>query len=403
MVAFQISLGIIILILIVLIISCRKAKTDTARAIRQMMLLGILITLDIMIQCICKTELASRALFGLYFVLTDWMGFGIAKFALSYTNNGKYLKHINRLFPILIFDIFYMTVNTVRPFAFQVRRIHTFIGDVFKFESQLPFVVHMVIVYFLVLFGIVVFLIKTIRCSAIYRTKYLSILLVILGIVVLNAVVMFMGDTVDISVYGYGIGGILLWYFAMKFIPSELLNQTLSAVAMESNEGIFIMDETTCAYMNAKAKTCLEIIKKSDTEGIIDVENPDTIKIYFEKIFNNCENGQLYNHDFQTEDVSYFYQISHKGLWDKKNRKIGSSVVIYDRTIERREYEIQKYNATHDHLTDLYTREHFYEMVEERIKEEGIKYLLICSDITRFKLIIELFGVKIADEVLINT
>lgn len=66
-------------------------------------------------------------------------------------------------------------------------------------------------------------------------------------------------------------------------------------------------------------------------------------------------------------------------------------------------YEKLEYRLTHDILTGAYNRHGFYTYAEEMIKSNPDKeYLLIVSDIKSFKLVNEIFGEEIADQILID-
>ena len=403
MTLFLSSLGVEIIIMIGVIFGARKNKSEMALLLKQIIGIGIVITVLVVIQTLIKGELESRFLYGMYFCATDWLMFSLAKFTLKFTDSDKYTKYINMLFPVLIFDIFFMLINSYKAFAFDVVIIDSIIGSIYKFVPLDYFIIHGAIVYSLVIFSFLILLVKAIRCPIVYKKKYFIILGIIVGIVALNTAVMYMGDTVDISVYGYGIGAILFHYFTLKHIPNELMNQTLAIIARESKEGIIIFDETVCLYANSKAQEYLRDEKLRKIDTITGMNKVDLLKQYFDEDFIEPDEDITLEKRIVDGNETFYYQSYYKKVRDKKGRVIGTSLIIYDKSEEQRELMIQKYSANHDMLTDLYTREYFIEMVGERFKSdpEG-GYYLICSDITRFKLINDLFGQRTANNILIK-
>ena len=80
---------------------------------------------------------------------------------------------------------------------------------------------------------------------------------------------------------------------------------------------------------------------------------------------------------------------------------MGSFLSIRDNTAERLALEKEKYNATHDTLTELYTKEHLFEKFAEILKENPDRnYLVIYSNISDFKIVNDIFGNQFGDFVL---
>lgn len=394
------SLFIVALILVYFLFLCRKYNTDLSKSIQTIILVGLEITVVVFLQALCKDEKLSRALFGLYFCSTDWLMFAIARFSLTYTNNERFLKYVNYTFPVLIFDVFFLGLNIWHEYAFSVVRINTFVGEIFKFVPKELFQVHGIIVYALVLFCLLVFLRKTIKSPKIYRKKFFSIFVIILLIVILNAVFMFIGDTVDFTIYGYAVGAMLFYYFSLSFIPKELMNQTISIVSQESKEGILIFDEVGCIYSNNSAKAFLRV-DEEEKDVLTGMNRGELIRKYIYPDYNEDECYRQFNTNIEEDGRTYYYKSIYRGLYDEKGNLIGTSIIIYDKTQEDEELRKQKYLASHDILTGIYNKDYFLRVAADRIQKDlTTKYVLICTDITKFSLINDLFGEKIADGVI---
>ena len=96
-----------------------------------------------------------------------------------------------------------------------------------------------------------------------------------------------------------------------------------------------------------------------------------------------------------------YFKLLFDKIIDSKKNCIGTYFVIMDITEEQTRIHDETFKANHDKLTGIYTKEHFYEMVTETLEENSTdRYLMICSDIGRFKLINDLYGTKVGDGIL---
>jgi len=393
------SLVIVEVILILQLIAARRIKTEISKSIQQMIIVGAEITLVVFLQTICTDEILSRALFGLYFCSTDWLMFIVGKFILLYTNNERYLRRFYYSFPLLIFDIFFLGLNIEHQFAFSVVKTDTLMGEFYKFVPGPLFQVHGVIIYCLVAFSLIVLAVKIVKAPFIYKKKFYFVFAVIMVIVGLNAVIMFVGDTLDFSVYGYAGGALLFYYFALNYIPGELINQTISAVSREAREGIIIFDEEVCTFANNAAMTFLKV----EGDVLLGKSKEEIIKNYLDKESGITEDDMEFNYTDSDSSEPKYYKVSYHTLYDAKGEHIGGSLTIYDKTDEDKELREQIYLATHDTMTALYNREHFFTRAEEVLANDpDTKYVIIASDITRFRLVSDLFGEELADRVIIK-
>ncbi len=396
------SVVVVAIFLICLLFLCRKNKSEMSKSIQTIIAVGTSISIIIILQALCTDEKISLALFGAYFCLTDWLMFVIARFALKYANYDKFLKLLNYAFPALIFDIFFLALNVEHQYAFSVQRINTFVGEFYKFVPGPLFQVHGVIVYFLVLICLATFLIKTIKSPGIYKKKYYTFFVIFLLLVILEGAFMFIGDTVDFTVYGYAGAAALLYYFTLSFIPKELMNQTISIVSQESKEGIIIFDEAGCIFFNNAAKSMLRL-EGSEADTLMGKSRGELIRKYIYPDYQEEICYREFKTTFEEDGRTYYYKSLYRGVYDDKGNIIGTSLIMYDKTHEDEELRKQRYLATHDTLTGLYNKEYFFRVAADRIQKDlETKYVLVCTDITKFSLINDLFGEKIADGVILR-
>lgn len=411
------SLIVCIAIVAIVLFKCIKIKSDYSTRIQEIICIGIFIMIVVIFQTLCNNEKWSMALFGLYFCATDWIMFVIAKFALVYTNNEKFEKFINYLFPVLIFDVFFMAMNVEKQYAFTVTRVQTAVGDFFKFVPNDLFLVHMAVVYFLIAYAILTLLIKGLKAPKTYKKKYLWLFFLVLVIVVWNGIIMFVGNTLDYSVYGYFLGAILFYYFALKYIPNEILNATIASLTHDAKDGIIIFDEVKCLYSNSAAKKYLRVEDEDGKERLVGMAKSTIFEDYFSDAFpkedgkNEGKNVLLdeskdvveFEYNYIENNQKYFYYILFKKLKNSDGDSIGSALIIYDNTEDKKDIEQKEYTASHDSLTDLLNKEYLFQAISEKLNAEPEnKFILACSDITKFKLINDLFGERIADGMLVK-
>mgnify|MGYP000849179791 CR=1 FL=1 len=69
--------------------------------------------------------------------------------------------------------------------------------------------------------------------------------------------------------------------------------------------------------------------------------------------------------------------------------------------IELRENAAMVNQFMYDRLTGLFSREYFYQKVQERLNEStGTSYAIVCSNVENFKVYNDIFGIRAGDEVL---
>lgn len=68
--------------------------------------------------------------------------------------------------------------------------------------------------------------------------------------------------------------------------------------------------------------------------------------------------------------------------------------------IQKREFELLQKMVQQDELTGLYNRSHFYEIMQERIREANEDLCIISLDISNFKVINEIHGMSMGDHLL---
>ena len=101
-------------------------------------------------------------------------------------------------------------------------------------------------------------------------------------------------------------------------------------------------------------------------------------------------------------DKNMFYNIKTKRFYDKNERLQAFYIWFKDLTKEMLEMKEKQYSTTHDILTGAFNRDYFIEEATERIKNGDLDYMVIASNFEGFRLLNDLYGSQIGDEVLIK-
>lgn len=236
------------------------------------------------------------------------------------------------------------------------------------------------------------------QSSRMYREAYGAI-----------AVVIFIGFSFDIATIGsdsiydltmiiYGAIAIIIYYLTYRYVPNELIENMLSLVVRDMNNGIICYDRKgRCIYYNDLMEA---IYRHGGNMSVYESKYSQWI----EKLGDDRRDSMT----FQTTDIEingekHYFEIAYKRIYDESNRVICDYFVYNDRTQMYESWEQEKYKASHDSLTGLLNRDQFYEDVHDMVnKYHDTTFYLICSNIKDFKFINEIFGMEKGNQVLIK-
>lgn len=237
-----------------------------------------------------------------------------------------------------------------------------------------------------------------IKSSRMYREAYGAI-----------AVVIFIGFSFDIATIGsdsiydltmiiYGAIAIIIYYLTYRYVPNELIENMLSLVVRDMNNGIICYDRKgRCIYYNDLMEA---IYRHGGNMSVYESKYSQWI----EKLGDDRRDSMT----FQTTDIEingekHYFEIAYKRIYDESNCVICDYFVYNDRTQMYESWEQEKYKASHDSLTGLLNRDQFYEDVHDMVnKYHDTTFYLICSNIKDFKFINEIFGMEKGNQVLIK-
>ena len=256
---------------------------------------------------------------------------------------------------------------------------------------------HFIYNYLVILLLLLSFMFMIANSSKFYSFRYEIIFIALLIGFILDIVTIRSQSIYDVSMPAYGIMCMLIYYFTLRYIPNELIENTLSLIIKDMNSGIVCFDNRgRCIYCNDILKNIYNI----GTE-YIDVERK------YSEWLN--ERGSDRKDTMKTEttvsfhDIKKYYEVVYKRIFDDKNNFVCDYFIFNDKTEDIQSLEKEKYKATHDRLTGLYNKDQFYvETYKILHRNADVPYCMLCSNIRDFKFVNELFGIEKGNEVLVK-
>ncbi len=374
-----------------------KEEHKLASVVRNILTFGLLIVLVNLVSLYTTSRMVCMLMYSIYFVAADWMLYYLFRFSLEYIGN-EFEKHVkkNAMIALLCVDSIFVLLNNVFEYAFKLKPVTVMGEGYFELQVKPFFYVHYSIVLMLVTFCLITLFYKSFTAPVFYRNKYLLIAIIMVILVVLNFLMV--QSAIDISVIGYAIEGICIYYCVFVYTPQRLLQKTLFHVAHDMAVALYVMDiEGKILYKNGLAQNLL------DAENLLIDKDGKTLEEWCRVEYMGHDEEFTKEQAFYRGNEEMILKIQLQRMVDAKRQLQGGYFVVQDRTEEINQLKRERYLATHDSLTGLYNKEHFCEKVEQYIKtHEEQELLVICTDVKEFKMINDFLGAKTGDVVLQN-
>lgn len=391
----------IILLLGVIYISTKHSIRGNKLNQSVVLLLGAAIvttlsyTYAISVRDIIKAEHA----YALYFASIDWLLLAFIFYARQYTKvwSGSYAAPMITTF-VAILDNISLFTNFKWHHAFHLVETKTFTGEAFyNFVSNDYYLVHITFSYILVALVVIIFAEKTYATSGFHRNRYLSILVMFVGIILLNMAYLFLDFSIDISICFYAIASIFIGYYTLLYNPRSFVEYMLTTITERMECALVAFDENdNCIYTNQFAN------RMFDTRG-----NRKLLDERFRKWRDGRDTNSIanssWNDVYKINDEDYRFDVHFNKIYDSKGHYSGCYMSFYDVTGDYVAFEEEKYRSSHDPLTGALNRESFYKEARRILDENNeVEYVMVCCNIKGFKLVNEMFGFEAADQVLIK-
>ena len=335
---------------------------------------------------------------GLTMALFDWMLIALMLYTQYYTGAVKSFKSVQAASIIYaVLDTYMLIENTWTNKIFDIESIKAeHINVVFNYDS-LWYKLHFMFTYVFAIMIIFTYLFMFIKSSRLYKEAYGAIAAVIIIGVSFDIATIGSDTIYDLSMIIYGVMSVLIYYLTYRYVPNELIENMLSLVVSDMNNGIICYDRKgRCIYYN-------DLVEAIYRHGGNMSDYERKYSRWIEKIGDDRKDSMTFQTDIELNGQKHYFEIAYKRIYDERNRFVCDYFVYNDRTQMYESWEQEKYKASHDSLTGLLNRDQFYEEVHDMVnKYPDTTFYLICSNIKDFKFINEIFGMEKGNQVLIK-
>ena len=328
----------------------------------------------------------------IYYLGMDVVMLALLQFTFQYCRIQWPNKAVRFLvYALLAADAIQLLCNPFFGHAFSTERILVDNAPYYRLIPYAGQTFHRIVDYGIFVAVLLIFLFRLLRAPSIYSEKYSVIFLsAVLGCC-WQSYYIFSRTPVDSSMIGFAVFGILIFYFSLIYRPFRLLDRMLANIASELPEAVFSFDRSgQCIWANQPGM---------ELAGVTE-ENLETVMETLTETFGELDSGG----DWCARRVlgggsnASYYALEKHGVTDDHGRQVGSFLTIRNITEEQRILEAEKYNARHDRLTDLYTKEHLYESIQALLREHPeIDYAIVYIDVKDFKIVNDIFGNEFGD------
>lgn len=375
-----------------------KEKHALAETVGRIFISGFIIILFNILTLYARTDAFCSFCYGIYFISTDWLLYYLLHFSLEYIGN-RFENHVKKvpMLIILVLDSLSILCNSVFGHLYKLHPLILFEDELYyELEVRPFFFTHYGIILLLVAFCLISLFYKSFTAPLFYRGKYLCIAIMTAAIVALNIVSF--TSAIDISIIGYVIEAVGIYYCTFVYTPQKLLPKTWALVARDMTIGLFILDiDGHDLYRNNCAAQLLSADKPlTDADGI-------TLEEWCRSRYLERSDEFIIEDSFFAQGEERILKIQLQRIKDTRKLLQGGFFIIQDRTEEIKRLRQEYWLSTHDPLTNLYNKTYFCEKAEKYIGNHPQEELLIlCTDIMNFKIINDFLGTQFGDTVLLN-
>ena len=299
------------------------------------------------------------------------------------------------VYALLAVDFAQLLLNPFFRHAFEITEIQV---DGFAYYKMIPYwgqQFHRAVDY-LMLAGIVAtFVIRVIQAPKLQKERYFIILFALLVVTAWETAYIFSGTPIDRSMVGFGVFGLLIFYFSLYYRSMRLLDRMLSGVVSGQKDPMFFFDnDQECIWINTAGLRFLNLNEHEiDKAGNM-----------LEETFGSRHPGVPQWMDQVTlkrDGTAHYVELSKEPLYDSGGKMDGFYILVHDLTDEQCETAQKLFNARHDKLTGVFNRDYLLERTRELLEEKPEEnYLIVQAEISDLKVINDLYGNTFGDEAL---
>lgn len=275
---------IIALLGIIFAIKCFGTKMWGAKYLGFTFANSVAVNIWYLLSIVTQNYFFSSLMSSLYFAFIDAMVLSFAAYAYASTKRGKRNGRFRYLYYILqayaVFDIIVLMINPFREIAMHYVWRDTPIAH-FGYDRLPLYNMHLGFSYIVVAIAVVLIFRKMISVPGEYQNQFAFIILGVLAIIFVNAVFLYIPDkgvvsTIDVSIIGYEVVGIICYWASYEYTTHGMLNHFKNVIFENIGQGLILFDyEDLLILANARARQLVT--------GV-DYENAVT----FQEFIDNC-------------------------------------------------------------------------------------------------------------------
>ena len=345
------------------------------------------------------------SLFGYYtfFIGVNMMLLALVNFTNSYCQgigNGTGERKPTVIYIALGLDTAQLLLNNIFGHAFDVEAVTEGGETTIRLVTYFGQTIHRVVGYGVLLSVILIYLIAVLLTPKVYRERYLVLLASMIAVGILQAYFILSGSAYDRSTIGYGIFGIIIYYFAIIYRPLRLLDQMLSNIISDLSDAFYVFDPTgKCIWANEQG--CL----LAGYTG----SNYEDIKPLLESKFGQLlDTGEKSSKRSIGEgDEIRFFSLEEKQVKGSNGKYSGSYLRIQDVTEEEQEIKLRdrqigqiSMEAYKDALTGVGNKASYNNKVSEvnaQIADGLNEFAVVMVDMNDLKHINDEYGHRAGD------
>lgn len=386
--------SVVFAVLILLLAVCAVLSMRTKRRIGKYvagLLIGMLIPILGNLIIIISTDwLISYVGYYVYFLGMDAAVLSILSFTHAYCEIGK-PKKIARVvvYGLLIGDLIQYILNLFFGISFSMEITLVDERAYYRMIPHIGQTYHRVVCYGIFFVSLIIFIVMSVNAAKVYVEKYMVILLSMVITGAVESYYIFSGHPIDMSMIGFGIFGLLVYFFALRYRSMRVLDRLLASMASDMPDALFFFDKSgRCIWTNEPGRKRIGV-KEGHYENV-----KANLRFLFDDIDFNVSEWSKKVVIGAGDDAQYM-DLTMRSAQDELGRITGSYLSVRDNTVDYREMQREIYKSTHDSVTGLYTKEYLYELIEKRLDHDNkTDYMIGFFEIANFKMINDVFGSK---------
>jgi diguanylate cyclase (GGDEF)-like protein len=384
---------IFLLALLVCVVRARSSKKDIKGYVAFLVSGMACPVAGNLILILSTSQLLSTIGCYIYFLGMDIAVYSLLHFTYAYCEMGKPRRATKWItYGLLLIDLVQYILNPFTGFTFTTEMVLVEGLPYYRVVPLLGQTIHRIVCYGILAVSVVVFIVRTVKASHVYREKYAIILLAMIATGALETYYIFSRQPVDMSMIGFAVFGLLVYFFSLHYRSMKLLDRMLAGIASDMPDALYFFDKSgKCIWTNEPGRNLIGVSQN----------NYDNVKDNLTFLFGDIDfksSGWFKRVTLGTGDETLYTHLAMRSIVDEKGQVTGTYLSVRDITEEQRELKREMYNSTHDSLTGFYTKEYLFEQIDQRLhNDHETDYMIGYMEIANLKIINDVFGSRFAE------